>query len=59
MKATKSQINKISKDVWKRGHGGKKELCGLVPCQQTELSRLFSSGKISEWKLNRLIYLCN
>ncbi len=55
MKATKSEINKISKYLWKQGHGSKKELATSLGFEQTELSRLLKGGTISEDKLANIL----
>jgi len=55
MKASKSQINKISKYLWKQGHGSKRVLSDEADCKQTEISRMLRGGNISEAKLSKIL----
>lgn len=59
MKATKSELNKISKYLWKQGHGGKKKLAEAVGFKQAELTRLLSGGTISDEKLEAILEIVN
>lgn len=55
MKATKGELTKISKYLWKQGHGGKKKLAEDIGCKQAELTRLLNGGTISDEKLTDIL----
>lgn len=54
MKATKAELNKISKYLWKKGTGSKGKLAESIGCKQSEISRLLKDGTISEDKLKAI-----
>jgi len=59
MKATKSQVNKISKYLWKKGHGSKGKLATQLGFEQSEITRLLREGTISEEKLSKILDIVN
>lgn len=59
MKATKSELNKISKYLWKKGTGSKGKLAEAIGCKQSEISRLLKDGTISVEKLEAIKTIIN
>lgn len=59
MKVTKTELNKISKYLWKQGTGSKGKLAKSVGCPQSEISRLLTGGPISEEKLKTILEIVN
>lgn len=59
MKATKAEINKISKYFWKKGHGSKKEVADSLKMKPSEITRLLKGDTIPEEKLTSILDIIN
>ena len=55
MKATKSQILKVSKYLWQHGHGSKKALAEKIGKCPAEITRFLATGKTSEANLKLIL----
>lgn len=55
MIATKKEIERISRYLWKQGYGSKKKLAEKLGFKQSELSRLLKGGTISRDKFDAIV----